>query len=369
MFAYIFNFYDIMLLTITTLSILLSAPLLFKRDKQQSDQLLAGFLLATGAIPFLTVLTYNKQLSETVLAAMHPFQSTFWIILLTTQGCTLYWYTQSMMGRTIKFLSPTMKILYGLMLVFILGDITYHLTKDSIKHLSIARWGMQLCSSYLGIKALIQLKNYDKKLRDNLSNLDKVNLNWLWYIASSFVFIWLISISSFVFMMIGYKDIAIQLGTFANVPPLFLLSFLVIYSQTALLNARDLLDNSPAEDKPKDTTLCPELAEKIDDLMRRVKIYQDPELKLEGLADCLNLSPRTISSILNGHYRKNFYDFINQYRVKDAKSQLRDPSMQTKSIQNVFEDAGFNSKTTFNTLFKKQTGQTPSEYRKHQASH
>ena len=63
---------------------------------------------------------------------------------------------------------------------------------------------------------------------------------------------------------------------------------------------------------------------------------------------------------------KNFYDFVNHYRVQEAKEQLGNPALSQKTIQRVFEDVGFNSKSTFNTIFKKVTGQTPSEYRRSQ---
>ena len=108
----------------------------------------------------------------------------------------------------------------------------------------------------------------------------------------------------------------------------------------------------------------PEMIAKLEDLMVRVKIYQDPDLDREGLADSLGVSPRSLSALINGHYEQNFYDFINKYRVLEAQTRLQDPKDGDLTIQRIFEDAGFNSKSTFNTLFKKATGKTPSEYRR-----
>jgi AraC-like DNA-binding protein len=106
------------------------------------------------------------------------------------------------------------------------------------------------------------------------------------------------------------------------------------------------------------------MIEKLDDLMSRVKLYQDPDLHLDGLADSMGGSTRSLSALINGHYEQNFYDFVNDYRVRDAQRQLEDPRLKSKTIQRIFEDAGFNSKSTFNTYFKKVTGKTPSQYRK-----
>jgi AraC-like DNA-binding protein len=95
-----------------------------------------------------------------------------------------------------------------------------------------------------------------------------------------------------------------------------------------------------------------------------VKLYQDPDLHLDGLADSVGISTRSLSALINGHHKQNFYDFVNDYRVRDAQRQLEDPSLKSKTIQKIFEDAGFSSKSTFHTYFKKVTGKTPSEYRK-----
>ena len=71
----------------------------------------------------------------------------------------------------------------------------------------------------------------------------------------------------------------------------------------------------------------------------------------------------TLSRILNQHFGKNFFEFINGYRVEEAKRLLRDPDQQTASMLDILAAAGFTSKSTFNSIFKKHLGQTPSQYR------
>jgi AraC-like DNA-binding protein len=78
----------------------------------------------------------------------------------------------------------------------------------------------------------------------------------------------------------------------------------------------------------------------------------------------MGISTRSLSALINGHFGQNFYDFVNSYRIRDAQRQLNDPRQESKTIQRIFEDAGFSSKSTFNTFFKRVTGITPSEYRK-----
>lgn len=99
-------------------------------------------------------------------------------------------------------------------------------------------------------------------------------------------------------------------------------------------------------------------------LMEERKFYRNSQLTLTELAEALSVSPHNLSEVINTRLKKNFYDFVNGYRLDEVKKDLADPAKQHLKIISIAFDAGFNSKATFNTLFKEQNGQTPSEYRK-----
>ena len=105
------------------------------------------------------------------------------------------------------------------------------------------------------------------------------------------------------------------------------------------------------------------LAEKIIALLEAERLYQEPDLTLQQLAGRLQSSVHHLSQAINDGLGKNFYDLVNGYRVAEAKRLLLDPKNTNFTILSVGFEAGFNSKTTFNTVFKKFTGQTPTEYR------
>ncbi len=105
------------------------------------------------------------------------------------------------------------------------------------------------------------------------------------------------------------------------------------------------------------------LKEQLDKLMQDEKLYTDQELSLPLLAEKLNLSLHELSWLLNKEIGKNFYQYINQFRVEQAKQLLQSPSHLHLSILAIGFDAGFNSKTTFNSTFKKMVGMTPREFR------
>lgn len=106
-----------------------------------------------------------------------------------------------------------------------------------------------------------------------------------------------------------------------------------------------------------------ELVNRITMLMDREKLYQETELTLHELAGKLRVPTYQVSQALNEGMKKNFYDLVNGHRVEEAKRLLLDSKNRNYTILSVGFEAGFNSKTTFNTVFKKFTGLTPTEFR------
>lgn len=99
-------------------------------------------------------------------------------------------------------------------------------------------------------------------------------------------------------------------------------------------------------------------------LMVDQKLYTDPNLSLNTLALALDINPKYLSMMLNNSLGKNFYDFINEYRIEDIKKRLADGSNRNLTIEAIANQAGFRSKSSFNAAFKKQLGMTPREFMK-----
>ncbi len=94
------------------------------------------------------------------------------------------------------------------------------------------------------------------------------------------------------------------------------------------------------------------------------KCYLNPELTIDELAANLDCSRHHLSQAMNDVLGQSFYDCINHYRVEEAKILLSDPERASYKIASLAFDAGFNSISTFNDVFKKSTGLTPSQFRK-----
>jgi AraC-like DNA-binding protein len=138
---------------------------------------------------------------------------------------------------------------------------------------------------------------------------------------------------------------------------------------TNFLNAETLKTRpEPTFKKYKKTPLPGSLAKKLktalNDTMLKDKPYLDPKLNLSDLAEMIHCSPNQLSQLLNENMGKNFYDYVNDYRLHYFQSLNRDPKNRQFTFLSLAYESGFNSKTTFNNFFKKTLGVTPSEYLK-----
>ena len=102
--------------------------------------------------------------------------------------------------------------------------------------------------------------------------------------------------------------------------------------------------------------------EKLAAYMDNMKPYINPKLTLVELATGLKQPPYILSRIINAGYDKNFFDFINGYRIDEFKRRIEDPKFRNYTLLSIAFDVGFNSKTAFNRSFKKITNETPSSY-------
>lgn len=107
-----------------------------------------------------------------------------------------------------------------------------------------------------------------------------------------------------------------------------------------------------------------EIAQKLEQVIEEQKPYLDPKLTIFQFAKLLDTNEKYLSHYLNTVHEMNFMSFINHYRIETAKRLLTDPLNDHFTIETIANMAGFHSKSSFNTLFKKTTSSTPSEYKK-----
>lgn len=218
----------------------------------------------------------------------------------------------------------------------------------------------------------ILLKKYKKGLLASVSNIDHMQLRWL----HTLFYLWLIITVVFIPISILSVGIAwipsevVQLMIqAASVIFFFTLGYYGLKQTSIFTDPKS--DDVPSKEKNnryERSGLSAEQAKiyhaELLALMENEKPYLNGELKAAGLAQLLNISVNNLSQVLNQVQQQNFFDFVNSYRVKDVIGKMEDPRNNHLTLLAMALDSGFNSKTSFNTVFKKATYQTPSDYYK-----
>lgn len=226
-------------------------------------------------------------------------------------------------------------------------------------------WGIILSAIYYLILSLIKIAKYRRLLKDSYSNIDKLNIKWLSYL----IVFWVITIViPYCFYFFNYYFFTVY--SLANIIPVsqIILSTFIGISSIRYQNDLNEISKLDLKNKPDSYSrsgLNEEKIEtyfqKLDNYLRSQKPYLNSELKLSEISENLEISNNHLSQIINQKYDKNFYELINSLRLEEVKKNLAE---QDKTILSIAYECGFNSKTTFNTIFKKEVGLTPSQYRK-----
>jgi AraC-like DNA-binding protein len=208
---------------------------------------------------------------------------------------------------------------------------------------------------YLLIEYRLKLKLYNSNFRHDV-------YNWLLFLVGAFLLWKGIFVSGYLF---GILD-----GVQANIFKIFIeLGFLFYASMIAYKGLRlPEVVLSIDEERYRSSTLTTddksEMLKKLEKIIAEEKPYLDPELDLKQLARRCGIPVHHLSQILNTGIKQNFYTYINSLRIEEAKQMLSDPEYQKMTVLEILYEVGFNSKSVFNTAFKKQTGKTPTSYRR-----
>ena len=218
------------------------------------------------------------------------------------------------------------------------------------------------------------LRGYREKLKQSQSSIEKVRQAWITYCLTTLLICY--SILGILFFLM-HHEIFLPINKILTVI-LALILYSVgyrtfsrpeIFATLPLLRPEkhEILVDELAGEKYQKSGLSEQKAltkfETVEHLMKQEQLYLDPELDLKGLAGRLDVSPHHLSQIINKGSQRNFYDFVNHYRLEAVKALLRSPDHDHRTVLTLAFETGFNSKATFNRFFKKATQQTPSQFR------
>jgi AraC-like DNA-binding protein len=203
------------------------------------------------------------------------------------------------------------------------------------------------------------------KAQEEFSNVEDLDPSWIRF----FMLVFLVLL---VFLMVVLFSI-VHFGGFIEFErsisllfsaSIFALGYKGLFQKGLFINPNETVETIQPESvraatsyKDKDGLI------RIVKFVEEAKPYLDPDLTLTQLAGALGMGRNQLSEMINSGLGTNFYDFINKYRVDEVKRLLHDQSKQNLKVIAIAFEAGFPSKSSFNNIFKKYTGLTPSEYR------
>jgi AraC-like DNA-binding protein len=210
------------------------------------------------------------------------------------------------------------------------------------------------------------VREYNIEIRKVFSNIDVINLNWLKYITFGMILVW--SIVALLYLVpslitTGYdRSIQISVSILIYAIGYKALKQPEIFMQP-LINTSGPAQSEKYRRSGLTDKLADEIGKKLREFMASEKPYLDNDLTMQKLADCMNVSCHNLSEVINTKLNLSYYDFINNYRVEEFKNRISDPANDHYNILSIAYDSGFKSKGTFNSIFKKNIGTTPSEYK------
>ncbi|MDZ7796667.1 MAG: helix-turn-helix domain-containing protein [Candidatus Marinimicrobia bacterium] len=333
---------------------------LLKKDSRLPDRILAVWLFFISLHMLLSLL--NTRFSLTAFPFL-PF----------IYGPLLYIYISTLISEKprLRYYYPSLSV--PVIAFFIVSliyrnepvlDFENFLVNDSLRALRLS-YAALLILSFMGYSVITFIKLHKHRIK--IKNLysytsQKITLGWALFVSISFFVLY-----AAVFI-VGFTHILIS--NF-SLDPVLMGNIVLVFHAFAFSIFGFLQDRIYPEPKQKkylrsglrDSEL-ELLRQKLLDVMDDKQLYLDPELNILDVAKLLHVPRHHITQVLNEKLGKNFYNFINAYRIEIAKDKLSDPQNDRFTILAVGYDSGFNSKTSFNTLFKKHVGLTPSEYRK-----
>jgi len=381
-------------------AVFLTLLIFSKKNKSDSDIVLAAWLLFIG----IELLFYYFFYTQYDLAHPHllgigvyfpilqgPFMFVYVSIMISERGR----FKRSYILHAIPFLVISIYAIFDFYILSAGEKLIYYneIVKSPPLLYAIGNNLNIILGPIYIIWSLLVLRKHAKNITSNFSYTERINLNWLKYVLFSLGLIWvtvIVVVTLDNILHIIPEDFASQYIFISISIAVFLLGYFgfkqqSIYTDIPIESARVAIKQHARKEQQQEQEIKVDsfrqhakrygksgLKDEDADLflnkllfyMEDEKPYLDNRLSLKQLAELIDLTTNHLSQIINEKLNKNFFDFINEYRIKEVKQNLSNPKLQHYTLLAIAFQSGFNSKSSFNDIFKKNTGLTPSEYQK-----
>jgi AraC-like DNA-binding protein len=360
------------------LAILLGIHLLKVKEKKLPNMIL-GISMLFYAVNLLDVFSiisgYSKQ---------HPHLTAVTAVFPYIYGPLLYLFAKSISEKLEKFSRKDYLHFLPFIILTIIGFPLYFL-RDAEFKLAMANGTadapvLSFVGMFIPVAGIIYVvlsarifNNYRKKIKQNFSNIDRINMEWLRYYIWGSGAVWFFVVVAYSVEHFLPKWFIPNLIIYVPVSGfIWWISYISLSKQSSYLVNSAEIEKEPITPAYSRSGLTDEQAEltivKLQSLIQTEKPYKNSSLKLQDLSGILDVPPHYLTEILNTRLNQNFYDYINSFRVEEVKRLIKEDKDKKFNLLSLALEAGFSSKSSFNSIFKKHTGLTPSEYRNQSAA-
>ena len=212
------------------------------------------------------------------------------------------------------------------------------------------------------------IQKHETKIKNIFSSLDRISLDWIRKGIIGFVVVYVVMMAFIIMSFFGYynflKEYSMSVIAIMVSAIIYYIGYMGIQNPEIVMGSEESDSFRKTERAVIPDDKADKMLEKLFDIMSSQKPYRNCDLTIKELAEICGVPGYQLSQLINERLKQNFFDFINRYRVDEAKTKLLDPKLNYYSVLAIAYDAGFKSKSVFNSSFKKYTGVTPSSLRK-----
>ena len=372
----VLSFLDIIGIITTFQLLLLTIVLInYKKGNRTSNLILSGFMFANALFIANFIIFRVRIISIYDYPYLYFWGSSLYFLFAPL----LYLYTKSLCFQNFTFTKKHLTHFLPYFVFSLFYTVRYFIRLTPIgaeptsgfriispvdSFIHYAGLNIQILCYVIAI--MITLYFYRSKLKQMFSSIENINLSWLLLIIFAFILMWLMDVLIWIFSLtdLGTSD-TIYFLTLSSLVINFIFATVVVYNG---LKQPEIFSGIAEKLKYAQSKLTREKSEqhikKLLQFMKTRKPYLEPSLTLNELANNLSIPSRYLSQEINNSLKQNFFDFINSYRIEEAKLLFADPANNKKTVLEILYEVGFNSKSVFNNAFKKHTGTTPTQFKR-----
>ena len=371
---HIFNFHDVILLMTAAECVLLAIFQAVLPDKKRGSGILLNiFLLSIAVSTGCLLLLWNDAVRTFQFFDIYllPY---FLCSALLLKGPTLYLYVCAITQHSFRFrrhhllhfLPVAMCAMWLLSFQLNSYDLRFAVegNAERVSLVNSVWYFVKLVPLVYVVIAIFVLRSYLTELKNQYSYFSPTEPSWLIILTLSFLFSWSLTFVIHVVAQFVGPAVADRFGIIENYVTFILINALFIYS---VVFAHQLLTTKVVVEIAKDKIeekLTSSAILKVQKGMEIDKLFLKHNLNIDQFSKRIELPVKEVSAVINKHYETNFFEFMNKYRVEEAKRLLSDPEYANVTILDILLQAGFNSKSAFHRFFNRLVGVSPTEFRK-----